>query len=176
MKTQTGGRLPQIGTLFVAFAFACLAAVSVFAGEIEREIPVLHDGAGSRLTVDISREGTRQTATPCLLLTEGSMARASKRVHENAGTTASGEPSTSAQDRIGSIRETVRDRIDQARLSHPDIEVPKEITARSVRKLFRSVRASLKERQAVAKAPPAAPAHAPEERIGMAWNVAKDMY
>ena len=38
------------------------------ASDVEWQIPVIRDAAGSGLTMEISREGTRQTATPFLTL------------------------------------------------------------------------------------------------------------
>jgi hypothetical protein len=68
MKMRSAGRVPRIGFVLLAFALAFLACGAAYASDVERQIPVVRDTAGSGLTMEISREGTRQTATPFLTL------------------------------------------------------------------------------------------------------------
>ena len=68
MKMRTDGREQRIGITTLAFALAFLACGGAMASDVERQLPVIRDTAGSGLTTEISREGTRQTATPFLSL------------------------------------------------------------------------------------------------------------
>ena len=68
MKIRSAGRVQRIGFAAFAFSLAFLACGAAMASDIERQIPVIRDTAGSGLTMEISREGTRQTATPFLML------------------------------------------------------------------------------------------------------------
>jgi hypothetical protein len=68
MKIRSAGRGHRIGFAVLAFALAFLACGAAMASDVERQIPMIRDTAGSGLTMEISREGTRQTATPFLTL------------------------------------------------------------------------------------------------------------
>jgi hypothetical protein len=66
MKTRRAGRVQRIGFAALAFFLASFACGAAMASDVERQIPVIRDAAGSGLTVEISREGSRQTVTPFL--------------------------------------------------------------------------------------------------------------
>src|SRR4030042_6022789 len=68
MKIRTAERVERFKFGALAFALAILACISAMASDVERQIPVLRDTAGSGLTIEISREGARQNATPFLSL------------------------------------------------------------------------------------------------------------
>ena len=68
MKIRTAERVQRTRFAALAFALAFLACMDAMGSDVERQIPVIRDTAGSGLTTEISREGTRQTATPFLTL------------------------------------------------------------------------------------------------------------
>ena len=68
MEMRSSGTVQRIGFVTLAFALAFLACAAAYASDVERRIPVTRDAAESGLTAEISREGTRQTATPFLTL------------------------------------------------------------------------------------------------------------
>ena len=68
MKISSAGTMQRIGFVTLAFALAFLACAAAYASDVERQIPLIRDTAGSGVTIEVSREGTRQTATPFLTL------------------------------------------------------------------------------------------------------------
>ena len=158
--------MPRIGFVLLAFALAFLACGAAYASDVERQIPVVRDTAGSGLTMEISREGTRRTATPFLTLynptvqrIEDLIAKITDRMTVKeipSGATAAGSvcpiglPGTPRED---------SGRPETGLSSRPP--VPEEITVRSVKGFLKELRASRKEKpvQDVVVA-------APEERLG----------
>lgn len=69
-----------MGALALASALAFLACGPAVASEIEWQFPLLRDAAGSGMTLEISREGTRQTATPFLTLYDPTVRRIEYRI------------------------------------------------------------------------------------------------
>ena len=123
MKIRTAERVERFKFGALAFALAILACISAMASDVERQIPVLRDTAGSGLTIEISREGTRQTATPFLSLYNPTVQE--------------------IEDRIVRIVKIT------ARLAEKEIP-PGEITGRSVQRFQKGLRASWKETPAPA--------------------------
>jgi len=80
MKMRCAGRVRRIGIASLAFALAFLACNAAIASDVERQIPVTRDTAGSGVTMEISREGTRQTVTPFLTLTNPTVQRIEHRI------------------------------------------------------------------------------------------------
>ena len=80
MMMRRAGRVPTIGIAALAFALAFLACGAAIASDVERQIPVIRDSAGSGVTMEISREGTRQTATPFLTLSDPTVQRIEDRI------------------------------------------------------------------------------------------------
>jgi hypothetical protein len=68
MKTRTSERVQRIRVPVLAFALVFLACMDAMGSDVERQIPVIRNAAGSGVSIEISREGTRQTATPFLTL------------------------------------------------------------------------------------------------------------
>jgi hypothetical protein len=66
MKIPSAGTVQRIGFVTLAFALAFLACAAAYASDVERQIPLIRDTAGSGVTIEVSREGTRQTATAFL--------------------------------------------------------------------------------------------------------------
>jgi hypothetical protein len=123
MKIRSTERVERIGFTALAFALAFLACGAAMASDVERQIPVIRDTAGSGLTIGISREGTRQTATPFLTLYKPTIQE--------------------IEDRIVRIVKIT------ARLAEKEIP-PGEITVRSVQGFVKGLRASRKEMPAPA--------------------------
>ena len=120
MKIRSAGRAQRIGVAALVFAPAFLACGAAMASDVERQITVIRDTAGSGLTMEISREGTRQTATPFLTLYNPTVERIEDRIAKKT-----------------------------ARSAAKEIP-PGEITVRSVRSFLKGVRASRKEKPAPA--------------------------
>jgi hypothetical protein len=142
----------RVATLAFALAFfACGAAI---ASDVERQIPVTRDIAGSGVTMEISREGTRQTATPFLTLYDPTVERIEDRIVKKTARSASKEilSGTPGED-SGRPETTIA--------SLPP--VPEEITVRGVRGFLKALRASRKEKPA-----PAVVVPVPERRPGVA--------
>lgn len=154
MKLRKEGRVERIGVAVLAFALAILACGLATASDVERQIPAIRDAAGSGMTIEISREGTRQTATPFLTLNNPTAQRIEDRIAKKA------EGSRSQIDLAGAPREA-SGRPEPAIASMPP--VPGEITVRSVAGFLKGVRASRKVKPA-----PAVVAPVPELRLGMA--------
>ncbi|HEX2709656.1 MAG TPA: hypothetical protein VHM68_02280 [Candidatus Deferrimicrobium sp.] len=123
IRIRSAGRVQRIGFAAFAFAFAFLACGAVMASDIERQIPVIRDTAGSGLTTEISREGTRQTVTPFLTLYNPTIQEIENRI-------------------VRIVKIT-------ARLAEKEIP-PGEITVRSMQGFLKGLRSSRKETPAQA--------------------------
>jgi hypothetical protein len=165
MKIRGAGRVQRIG---FAFALAFLACDAAMAADVERQIPVVRDTAGSGLTTEISREGTRQTVTPFLTLYDPTVQRIENRIVKMGSRLASeeippGETAAKSISRIG-LTGTPREDEDsggpETTLSSPP-PVPGEITVRSVWGFLKGLRASRKEKPA-----PAVVVAVPEQPLG----------
>jgi hypothetical protein len=172
METRTAGWVQRIGIAALSFALAFLASGTAIASDIERQFPVIQDAAGSNVTVDISREGTRQTATPILTLNTATVRKIEDRVAKKADRLTGEIPS----------EETIAGALPAMRLAGSPRDhsaqpgtgissrtpVPEEITVRSVKRFLKELRASRKEKQA-----PAVVVAPPEQRLGMADTSAR---
>jgi hypothetical protein len=123
-KRTTGAK--ALAGMIISIVSAFLMVGSAYGSEVDRVIPVVRDDSGNRIHVEIARDGSRQTATPCISL-------ARPVVEETASPCSIG---------------TLRKRAAQAKVSKPSVVVPEEITARNVKNVFRTLRAALKEKQA----------------------------
>lgn len=152
MKIRNAGRVRGIGIAALAFALAILACSAAMASDVERQIPVIRDAAGSGMTMEISREGTRQTATPFLTLKNPTVQRVEDWIEQKTARLAAKEiPSGVASEGSGRSETT---------LASPP-PVPEEITVRNVAGYLKALRASRKEKPA-----PAVVAPLPELRLG----------
>ena len=148
MKTRAAGRVQWIGIAALAF-LACGAAM---ASDVEWQIPLIRDTVGSGLTLEISRDGTRQTATTFLTLFNPTIQRIENRIGEKIAPWAVKEfPSCTPRDDSG--------RSETILSSLPP--VPGEITLRSVKGFLKRLRSSLKGKPA-----PAVVVAGPERRLG----------
>ena len=137
-----------IGIAAVAF-LACGAAM---ASDVEWRIPLIRDTAGSGLTMEFSRDGNRQTATPFLTLFSPTVQWIENRIGEKTAPWAAKEiPSWTPREDSG--------RTESILSSLPP--VPGEITLRNVKGFLKELRSSLKEKPA-----PAAVVAVPELRLG----------
>ena len=168
MMIRRSARVPMIGFASLAFVLAFLACGAAVASDVERQIPVIRDTAGSGLTIEISREWTRQTATPSLTLTDPTLRRIEVRIAKAtarlaARVTFAEEAAAVAVPRIG-MGGTPREDPGppQTTLSSAP-PLPGEITIRNVRNYLKGVRASRKKKPA-----PAGIVAVPEQRHGMA--------
>jgi hypothetical protein len=123
MKIRVAVRVHRIGFAAFAFALAFLACGAAMASDLQWQIPMIRDTAGSGLTIQTSREGTRQTATPFLTLYNPTIQE--------------------IEDRIVRIVKIT------ARLAAKEIP-PGEITVSSVRGFHKGLRASRNETPAPA--------------------------
>jgi len=161
MKMRNAGRVQGIGIAALAFALAFLACGAAMASDVERQIPVIRDTSGSGLTMEISREGTRQTATPFLTLQSPTVQRIEDLIaKKTARLTAKEIPSGVAREDSGRPETT---------LASPP-PVPEEITVRSVAGYLKGLRASRKEKPA-----PAVVAPLPELRLGRTDTSPRDI-
>ncbi|HLO26830.1 MAG TPA: hypothetical protein VK187_12010, partial [Geobacteraceae bacterium] len=80
MQMRTSGRVRQVRRAALAFSLGVLACGDAMASDVERQIPLTRDRAGSGFTIEISREGTRQTATPFLTLNYPTLQRIEERI------------------------------------------------------------------------------------------------
>lgn len=153
---RRAGREQRIGmgALALASALAFLVCGPAVASDIEWQFPLLRDAAGSGITLEISREGTRQTATPFFTLYDPTVRRIEYRIGRMIDRLAGKEisPGTPLEYPEGP---------DALRSSLPPL--PGEITVRSVKRFLKELRASRKERPV----PPVA-VSVPERRIGRA--------
>jgi len=148
MKTRTAGRVQWIGIAALAF-LACGAAM---ASDVEWQIPLIRDTEGSGLTMELSREGARRTATPFLTLFNPTVQRIENRIAKTIAPWAAKEiPSGTSREDSG--------RPETIQSSLPP--VPGEITLRSVQGFLKKIRASLKKKPA-----PAVVVAGPELRLG----------
>ena len=154
MKMRSAGRVQRIGFAALAFSLAFLACGAAMASDVERQIPVIRDTAGSGLTMEISREGSRQTATPFLTLNEPTVQRIEDRIAKMTAGVAAKE--------IHSVTPLGDSGRSETNLSSRP-PVPEEITVRSVKGFLKGLRASRKEKPA-----PAVVVAVPEQRLGMA--------
>ena len=168
MKMRCAERVQWIGIASLAFALAFLACNAAIASDVERQIPVTRDTAGSGVTMEISREGNRQTVTPFLTLTNPTVQRIEHRIAKKIeGLAAKEFPSDATAEgshsRIGLTgtpqEESVPSKITLSSLP----PLPGEITIRNVRNFLKVLRASRKE-----KPVPAVVVAVPEQRFGMA--------
>ena len=171
MAIRRAAWVPMIGVSAPALALAFLACGAAMASDVERQIPLTRDTAGSGLTLEISREGIRQTATPFLTLNYPTVERIEERVAEKTARLAAKgilfkEPVAGSVPGIGLTGTPRGDSMQPgATLSsssqHP---VPEEITVRNVKRFLKGLRASRKEKKPV----PAVVTEPPEQRIGIA--------
>lgn len=165
---RSAGRMLPIGFSVLAFLLAFLTCGAAIASDVERQIPVIRDTNDSGVTMEISREGSRQTATPFLTLSEPTVRRIEDRIAETTARLAK---------RATDAGETVADPIPRVGLGgtpredsgRPEtglssrLPASGEITVRGVRNLLKEVRASRKETPV-----PAGIVAVPEQRLGMA--------
>ena len=168
MTIRSAGRAQRIGVATLAFALAFLACNAAIASDVERQIPVTRDTAGSGVTMEISREGTRQTVTPFLTLTNPTVQRIEHRIAKKIEELAAKEfPSDATAEgshpRIG-LTGTPREESGPSKTTLSSLPpLPGEITIRNVRNFLKRLRASRKE-----KPVPAVVVAVPEQRFGMA--------
>jgi len=158
MKMRTDGREQRIGFAVLAFALAFLACGAAMASDVERQIPVIRDTAGGGLTTEISREGTRQTATPFLTLYNPTVQQIEDRIVRIVNMTdrlaakeiPPGATAAGSLSRIG-LTGTPRDDSERPEATLASLPpVPGEITIRSVRGFLKGLRSSRKEKPAPA--------------------------
>jgi hypothetical protein len=179
LKMRIAGRVQRIGfaalvqrVATVAFALAFLACGGAMAADVVRQIPVIRD-ASSGLTVEISREGTRRTATPSLTVCDPTVQRIEERIGKKTARLAGKEthPAATAAGSPSGIGLTGTPREYSGRLettlSSPP-PVPGEITVRSVKGILKGLRASRKEK------PSPAVVAVPEQRLGMAGTSTRE--
>ena len=165
MKMRTAGKVPKIGFAALPFAIALLACGAATASDVERQIPLTRDRAGSGLTIEISREGTRQTATPFLTLNYPTVQRIEERIAMKTYRFLAKElpPEEPVACPAPGVGLTGTPRVDFGR---PETNlsslppVPEEITARSVRNFLKGLRASWRKTPV-----PAAVVAPPEQRL-----------
>jgi hypothetical protein len=148
MKTRTAGRVLWIGIAALAF-LACGAAM---ASDVAWQIPLIRDTVGSGLTMEISREGSRQTATPFLTLFNPTVQRIENRIAKTIAPWAAKEIPSGTLKEASGRPETILSSLPP---------VPGEITLRSVQDFLKGLRASRKEKPA-----PAVGVAGPERRLG----------
>jgi len=168
MRIWKAGRVSRIMAAAMALAVAFLAGGAAMASDVERQVPVIRDTAGSGLTTEISREGTRQTATPYLTLHDPTVRRIEDRIGRKIARLTAKEalPEANATGTFPRIDLTGTPREDSGRpettlSSLPSL--PGEITIRNVKHFLKGLRASRKEKPA-----PAVSVPVPELRLGMA--------
>jgi len=166
VKMRTAERVQQFRFVALVFALVFLACMDALASDVERQIPVTRDTAGTGLTVEISREGSRQTATPFLAINDPTAQRIEERITKQIDRLAAKDLPSEATvaGSVPGIVLTGTPREDSARSesalsSLPP--VPGEITVRSVKSFLKRLRASRKEKPA-----PAVAAAPPEQRFG----------
>ena len=164
MKMRTSGRVRQVRRAALAFSLGVLACGDAMASDVERQIPLTRDRAGSGLTIEISREGTRQTATPFLTLNYPTVQRIEERIAMKTYRFLAKElpPEEPVACPAPGIGLTGTPRVDFGR---PETNlsslppVPGEITARNVRTFLKGLRASWRKTPA-----PSAVVAPPEQR------------
>jgi hypothetical protein len=169
MRIRTAGWVQRIGFAALVFALALLACGAAMASDVERQIPVIRDTAGSGMTIEISREGTCQTATPFLTLYNPTIQQIEDRIVRIVKKTdrlaekeippeATAGNSLSWVGLAGTPPEG-SGRPESTLSSLPP--VPGEITVRSVQGFLKGLRASRKGKPA-----PAVDVTVPERRLG----------
>ena len=162
---RRAGRVPMIGFAALAFVLAFLACGAAMASDLQGQFPVIRDTGGSGLTIEVSREGTRQTATPFLTLTDPTVQRIEDRIAKMTARLVA---------EVSQSEETVADAIPRTGFSGTPREdsaqpqttlsslppLPGEITIRNVRNFLKGVRAYRKEKPA-----PAVVVVVPEQRL-----------
>ena len=167
MMIRRAGRAPQMGLGALAFVLVFLTSGAAIASDVERQIPMLQDTTGSGVTMEISREGTRQTATPFLTVSEPAVQRIEDRIAKitarlEAMSTPSEETVADAVPRIG-LGGTPREDSGAPRTILSSLPpLPGEITIRNVKNFLKGIRATRTEKPA-----PAAVVAVPEQRLGM---------
>jgi len=168
MKMRTAGRVQRIRFAALAFALVFLACMDAMASDVERQIPVTRDTSGSGLTMEISREGTRQTATPFLTLNDPTARRIEDRMAKQIDRLGAKKIPSGATvaDPVPGMGPTGMRQDDSGRPETLDSSMPpmpEEITVRSVKHFLKGLRASRKGKPA-----PAVVVAPPEQRLGMA--------
>ncbi|MDD5762931.1 MAG: hypothetical protein PHP88_10560 [bacterium] len=167
MEMRSSGRMERIGFVLLAFALAFLACGAAYASDVERQIPMTRDAAGSGLTTEISLEGTRSTATPFLTLynptVQGIEDRIARKIGQLASKEIPSEATAGSLPRIGLTGSSTEDSGRQETTLSSLPPVPTEITVRTVKGFLKGLRSSRKEKQT-----PSVVVAAPELRLGMA--------
>ena len=168
MKMRTAGRVQRIRFAALAFALVFLACMDAMASDVERQIPVTRDTSGSGLTMEISRDGTRQTATPFLTLNDPTARRIEDRMAKQIDRLGAKKIPSGATvaDPVPGMGPTGMRQDDSGRPETLDSSMPpmpEEITVRSVKHFLKGLRASRKGKPA-----PAVVVAPPEQRLGMA--------
>ena len=154
MKIRKAGQVKRAGCAALCLALLFLACGAAMASDVERQIPVIRDSAGSGMTIEITREGNRETATPFLTLNDTTGRRIQDRITKRIDRFAEQEiPAATVKEGAGRPRTTVS--------SLP--LVPGEITIKGLKGFLKGLRSSRKEKPAPSVADPA-----PEMRLGMA--------
>lgn len=171
MKILNAGWAQRIGLSSLILALSILACPATMAAEIERRIPVIGDGAGSEISVEIRREGERSAALPCLTANRETLEQLMDRISGRIGAMTAPEDGAISSSLDARPPEpdaspcsigTLRRRAAGAKVSRTVVPESGEITIRGVKDLLQAFRAARKEKPAVAAAPPATP----EERPG----------
>lgn len=153
----SAGTMQRIGFVTLVFALAFLACAAAYASDVERQIPMIRDTAGSGVTMEVSREGTRQTATAFLTLHNPTVREIEDRIVRIEKLTS--RPVVT-EISVGTPRRDAG-RPESSLASLPP--VPEEITVRNVQGFLKGLRASRKEKPARAMV-----VAVPELRIGRA--------
>ena len=168
MTIRRAGRAPQTGLAALVFVLLFLTAGAATASDVERQIQMLRDTTGSGVSMEISRDGTRQTATPFLTVSEPAVQRGEDRIAKitarlEAMSTPSEETVADAVPRIG-LGGTPREDSGAPQTILSSLPpLPGEITIRNVKNFLKGIRATRTEKPA-----PAAIVAVPEQRLGMA--------
>ena len=157
------------GSAALAFLFTFLAGGAAIASDVERQIPLIRDSTGSGLTMEITREGTRQTATPFLTLNDPTSRRIEDRIVKTTARLAAkaiapaGDAVAESISRLAPS-ETPREESGPSKTTLSSLPpLPGEITIRNVRNILKGLRASRKEKPA-----PAVVVAVPDQRFEMA--------
>ena len=160
--------MQRIGFVSLAFVIAALASGTAMAADVEQQIPVIRDTMDSGLTLEISREGARRTATPILTLHDPTVQRMRDRIAKKTDRIAvkeipPGAPAVGSLSGSG-LKGTPGDDSGRPEPSVSSLPpLPGEITVRNVRSFLKKARAARKEKPA-----PVVVVPLPEQRLGMA--------
>jgi hypothetical protein len=138
LKVRVSGQAQRIGFAAIAFALVFLTGGAAMAADVEWQTPVIRDTAGSGLTIETSREGTRQTAAPFLTLYRPSVQVIEDRIVRIVKIT-----SRLASKEIPDGTPQMRTGLPESTLASPS-PVPEEITVRSVQGFVKGIRTSMK--------------------------------